>query len=130
MKHDRLILFTRDGRALPIAFPPLLLKMVDKKKISILGLGPSAAIVDKWVVTTVIAEKPLTICGIDLPTGSMIGINSISSELELEAAPNGPVTVDDTVYEPGTHDLHLTDRTKCNVRIFEAKEDSRNWRKP
>ncbi|MBK7892109.1 MAG: hypothetical protein IPJ84_15100 [Bdellovibrionales bacterium] len=130
IKHDRLILITRNGRARPIAFPPLLFKMVDKKKISILGIEPAAGLEDNWVVITVIAEKPLTVCGISLPVGSQIGINSLSSDLELEAAPTGPVTVDDTVYEPGTHVLQLTDRTKCNVRIFEAKEDSRSWRKP
>lgn len=130
IKHNRLSLSPRFGRARPIAFPPLLLKMVDKKKIAIQDIEPTAALPDNWVVITVIAENPLTICGINLPIGSQIGVNPLSSELELEAAPNGPVTVDDTVYEPGTHDLHLTDRTKCNVRIFEAKEDSRNWRKP
>ncbi|MBK7892105.1 MAG: hypothetical protein IPJ84_15080 [Bdellovibrionales bacterium] len=130
IKHDRLSLSTRNGRARPIAFPPLLLKMVDKKKISILHIEPAAGLEDNWVVNTVIAEKPLTVCGISFPIGSQIGINSLSSTLELEAAPTGPVTVDDTVYEPGTHDLHLTDRTKCNVRIFEVMEDSRSWRKP
>ncbi len=127
IKSEGLRLRTTDGRALPIAFPPLLLKMVDKKKISIRDIERTAGQESKWLVITVVAEKPLTVCSISLPIGSQIGANPMSDELELEAAPTGPVTVDDTVYEPGTHVLQLTDRTKCNVRIFEANEDSRNW---
>ncbi|MBK7892110.1 MAG: hypothetical protein IPJ84_15105 [Bdellovibrionales bacterium] len=130
IKHDRLSLSPRFGRSRPVAFPSLLLKMVDKKKISIQDIEPTASLPDNWVVITVIAEKQLTVCGINLPIGSQIGVNPLSSDGELQAAPTGPVTVDDTVYEPGTHVLQLTDRTKCNVRIFEAMEDSRSWRKP
>ncbi|MBK7892177.1 MAG: hypothetical protein IPJ84_15440 [Bdellovibrionales bacterium] len=130
IKHDLLSLSTTDGRALPIAFPPLLFKMVDKKKISIRDIERTAGQESKWLVITVVAEKPLVVCGISLPTGSQIGAHPISDDLELEAAPTGPVTVDGTAYEPGTHDLQLTDRTKCNVRILESTEGSRSWRKP
>ena len=127
IKSEGLRLRTTDGRALPIAFPPLLFKLVDKKKISIRDIERTAGQESKWLVITVVAEKPLVVCGISLPTGSQIGAHPISDDLELEAAPTGPVTVDGTVYEPGTHDLQLTDRSKCNVRLLESTEGSRSW---